>query len=73
MIFKISGNMCPAMVQIQKFRKFMSNTSRDIIRYVFTVASEDPVQCSWRDVTLKKLLSDGNNISVNSKQDQKIK
>ena len=45
MILKISGNICPTMVvQIQNFQKFMRNTSRDIIRYVFTIASKDSVR-----------------------------
>ena len=45
----ISGNKCPTMVvQIQNFRKFMSHTFRDIVRYFSTVASEDPV-CICKD------------------------
>ena len=41
MILKISGYICPTkVVQIQKFQKFMRNTSRDIIRYFSTVASD---------------------------------
>ena len=40
----MSGNICPTMVvKIQKIQKFMCTTSRDIIRYFFAVASEDPV------------------------------
>ena len=31
------------VVQIQKFQKFISNTSGDVIRYFSAVASEDPV------------------------------
>ena len=42
---KISSNMYLTMVvQIQKFKKFMCNTFRDIIGYLSTVASEDPVE-----------------------------
>ena len=44
MILKISGNIYPTMVVYnQKFQKFMSITSGDIIRYFSAVASEDPV------------------------------
>ena len=42
---EISGNIYPTMVvyRYNLFYKFMCTTSRDIIRYYSTVASEDPV------------------------------
>ena len=44
MILKISSNIDNIVVEIQKFQIFMCNTSKDIISYFSTVASEDPVE-----------------------------
>ena len=51
-ILKISGNIRPTtVVWIQQCQKCMCTTSRDTMRYLSTVASEDPV-CVSRVTTM---------------------